>query len=85
MQFKKMILYGMVRGYVCLMTEHKREIMKEVHKTIYSVHPRSTKMYKDLKEYYWWNNMKREITDFVSKCLTCQLVKEKHQKPTRLL
>ncbi|XP_059669045.1 uncharacterized protein LOC132314167 [Cornus florida] len=26
-------------------------------------------MYRDLKEYYWWNNMKREIIEFVTKCL----------------
>ena len=25
--------------------------------------------------------MKKEITDFVSRCLTCQRVKEEHQKP----
>lgn len=65
--------------------ELKREIMEEAHETSYSVHPGSTKMYKDLKEYYWWNNMKREIANFVSKCLNCQLVKTEHQMPAELL
>ena len=29
--------------------------------------------------------MKREIAEFVSKCLTCQQIKIEHQKPTGLL
>ena len=38
-------------------------------------------MYKDLRENYWWPNMKNEIAKFVSKCLTCQKVNTKHQQP----
>lgn len=52
--------------------ELKRMILEEVNEATYAVHPDSTKMYKDLKETYWWNNMKHEIADFVSKCLTYQ-------------
>jgi hypothetical protein len=36
-------------------------------------------MYRDLKEYYWWPNMKREISEFVSNYEVCQ-VKIEHQK-----
>ena len=42
-------------------------------------------MYHDLKDTYWWNGMKKDITDFVSKCLTCQQVKLEHQRPSGLL
>ena len=42
-------------------------------------------MYKDLKEYYWWPGMKKDIALFVSKCLTCAKVKAEHQKPSGLL
>ena len=38
-------------------------------------------MYRDLWEVYWWNGMKRDIADFVSKCTNCQQVKVEHQKP----
>ena len=55
--------------------------MSEAHETPYSVHPGATKMYKDLKENFWWSNMKNEIADFVSKCLTCQKVKAEHRQP----
>ena len=37
----------------------KKEIMEEAYHTPYSMHPGSTKMYHDIRETYWWNNMKR--------------------------
>ncbi|KAL0536297.1 hypothetical protein IC582_025240 [Cucumis melo] len=49
------------------------------------MHPGSTKMYLDLKRVYWWRNMKREVAEFVSKCLVCQQVKAPRQKPAGLL
>jgi hypothetical protein len=42
-------------------------------------------MYMDLKELFWWNNMKREIAKYVSECHTCQKVKAEHQSPAGLL
>jgi len=36
-------------------------------------------MYKDLKKYFWWDNMKRKIADYVDKCVTYQRVKVEHQ------
>ncbi|GJR60471.1 putative reverse transcriptase domain-containing protein [Tanacetum coccineum] len=45
-------------------------IMHESHKSKYSIHPGSDKMYQDLKKLYWWPNMKAEIATYVSKCLT---------------
>ena len=39
----------------------KGEILKEAHNTSYTIHPGGTKMYQDLRETFWWNNMKREI------------------------
>nr|GEZ08097.1 putative reverse transcriptase domain-containing protein [Tanacetum cinerariifolium] len=60
-------------------------IMHESHKSKYSIHPGSDKMYQDLKKLYWWPNMKAEIATYVSKCLTCAKVKIKYQKPSGLL
>ncbi|GKD94359.1 putative reverse transcriptase domain-containing protein [Tanacetum coccineum] len=57
-------------------------IMHESHKSKYSIHPGSDKMYQDLKKLYWWLNMKADIATYVSKCLTCAKVKAKHQKPS---
>ena len=57
----------------------KKQTLSEAHETPYSVHPGASKMYKDLRENYWWPSMKNEIADFVSKCLTYQKVKAEYR------
>nr|GFA73576.1 putative reverse transcriptase domain-containing protein [Tanacetum cinerariifolium] len=59
-------------------------IMYESHKSKYSIHPGSKKMYQDVKKLYWWRNMKADIATYVSKCLTCARVKAEHQRPSGL-
>ncbi|KAL0534457.1 hypothetical protein IC582_028748 [Cucumis melo] len=63
----------------------KTELLSEAHSSPFSMHPSSTKMYQDLKRIYWWRNMKREVAEFVSRCLVCQQVKAPRQKPAGLL
>nr|GEX92740.1 hypothetical protein [Tanacetum cinerariifolium] len=60
-------------------------VMHESHKSKYSIHPGSNKMYQDLKPLYWWPNIKADIATYVSKCLTCAKVIAKNQKPFGLL
>ena len=50
----------------------KIELLTEAHSFPFSIHPGSTKMYQNLKRVYWWRNIKREVGDFVSKCLVWQ-------------
>jgi len=57
----------------------KGEVLKEAHETKLVIHLGSTKMYRDLKESYWWPKMKREIAEYVAKCAICQQVKVEHQ------
>jgi hypothetical protein len=59
-------------------------IMREAHDSRYSIHPGSTKMYKDLKTRYWWKDM-RDIAHYMACCDTCSRVKIEHQKPAGLL
>ena len=73
------------RLWVPNVPELRGEILQEAHLSRYSIHPGSDKMYKDLKEYYWWPNMKEEVTEWVLKCLTCQKVKAERQRPGGLL
>ena len=56
--------------------------MTEAHATPYSIHQGATKKYKDLKESFWWPSMKGNVAKFVEKCLVCQKIKAKHQRPT---
>ncbi|GJS14048.1 putative reverse transcriptase domain-containing protein [Tanacetum coccineum] len=60
-------------------------ITHESHKSKYSIHPGSDKIYQDMKKLYWWPNMKADIATYVSKCLTCVKVKAEHQRPSGLL
>ncbi|GKB17735.1 putative reverse transcriptase domain-containing protein [Tanacetum coccineum] len=57
-------------------------IMHESHKSKYSIHLGSKKMYQDMKKLYWWPNIKADITTYVSKCLTYVKVKAEHQRPS---
>ena len=71
------------RGRVCVPSdaEMRRLILEEGHKSCLSLHPGMTKMYKDLKDNFLWQGMKKEVAQFVSACLTCQKAKVEHQKP----
>eukprot|EP00261_Vitis_vinifera_P040692 XP_019081935.1 PREDICTED: uncharacterized protein LOC109124301 [Vitis vinifera] len=60
----------------------RRELLKEAHCSKFAIHPGGTKMYKDLRQNYWWSGMKRDIAQFVAQCLVCQQVKAEHQRPT---
>ncbi|XP_070023245.1 uncharacterized protein [Nicotiana sylvestris] len=55
-------------------------IMTDTHTSRYSTHPGSTKMYHDLKEVYWWNDMNKNKADFVTGCPNCQQVRGEHQR-----
>ena len=55
------VLYFMDRIWTPKFGGFREVVMNEAHKTRYSIHPNSYKMYLDLKKLYWWPNMKAEI------------------------
>ncbi|GKC24638.1 putative reverse transcriptase domain-containing protein [Tanacetum coccineum] len=75
----------LLSDYDCEIRGLRDLVMHESHKSKYSIHPESDKMYQDLKLLYWWPNMKSDIATYVSKCLTCAKVKAEHQKLSGLL
>ncbi|KAJ9535195.1 hypothetical protein OSB04_un001722 [Centaurea solstitialis] len=79
------VCYFKGRIWIPRVEQLRKMIMDEAHQSKYSIHPGSDKMYKGLKEHYWWPGMKRDIATYVSKCLTCAKVKAEHKKPSGLL
>ncbi|GKD91675.1 putative reverse transcriptase domain-containing protein [Tanacetum coccineum] len=54
-------LYVAERIWVPVYGNLRRLIMKEAHTSKYSVHPGADKMYYDLRDLYWWPEMKKDI------------------------
>ncbi|XP_016164837.1 uncharacterized protein LOC107607388 [Arachis ipaensis] len=75
------------KGRICIpdVGSLRQDLLSEAHNSGLSIHPRSTKMYYDLKRMFWWPGMKGDVATVVSKCLTCQKVKIEHQKPSGML
>ncbi|GJV50611.1 putative reverse transcriptase domain-containing protein [Tanacetum coccineum] len=48
------------RSWIPCFGDLRALIMHNSHKSKYSIHPGSDKMYQDLKKLYWWPNMKAE-------------------------
>ncbi|XP_070054344.1 uncharacterized protein [Nicotiana tomentosiformis] len=68
------------RGYLCVpdVVGLRDRITSKAYYSWYSIHPGSTKMYHDIKDVYWGNDMKKNITEFVAQCPSCQQVKVDH-------
>nr|GEW05352.1 hypothetical protein [Tanacetum cinerariifolium] len=73
------------RSWVPCYGDLQTVIMHKSHKSKYSIHPGSDKMYQDMKKLYWWPNIKADIATYVSKCFTCAMVKAEHQRSSGLL
>ena len=65
-----------IKGRVCVprVDDLIHTILTEAHSSRYSIHPGATKIYRDLKQHFWWSRMKRDIVDFVAQCPNCQQV-----------
>ena len=79
------VLYYKDRVCVPDYNDLRKSILEEAHSGSFAIHPGSTKMYRDLRMSFWWSGMKRDVSEFVTKCLVCQRVKAEHQVPSGLL
>src|SRR3954470_10063720 len=59
----------------------RQQILREAHESAYSIHPVSTKMYRDLKTTFWLPGMRKDIAYYVASCDICNRFKAEHQKP----
>ncbi|XP_022852559.1 uncharacterized protein LOC111374158 [Olea europaea var. sylvestris] len=60
----KVLIY---KGRICVPKDEglRKEILEEAHSTAYTAHLGGTKMYLDLRNIFWWRNMKRKIGLFI--------------------
>ncbi|KAA3461860.1 reverse transcriptase [Gossypium australe] len=64
------------RGRICVPRDEelRKFILREAHNSSYAMHPGGNKMYRDLRELYWWSGLKCEVTEFVGKCLSERVI-----------
>ena len=76
-----------MKGRICVpdVPELKREVLDECHKSKFNIHLGVNKMYRDVKRTFWWKTMKRDISIYVSRCATCQQIKNDQKKVAGLL
>lgn len=60
--------------------ELRREILEETHKSDFTIHPGSSKIYQDLKKNFWRAGIKKDIVEFMPRCVLCQQVKIEHKR-----
>jgi hypothetical protein len=71
--------------YIPNCDELKRLIMDELHKRPYTSHPGYQNMITDTRKQFYWPGLKKDIANYLAKCLECQQVKAEHRHPTGLL
>jgi hypothetical protein len=71
-----------LRDRICVPQDQgiRAEILDEAHNSKYAIHPGCTKMYQDLRDRFWWNDMRTDIAEFVAKCDICRRIKAEHQR-----
>ncbi|KAA3477757.1 integrase [Gossypium australe] len=66
-------------GCLCVLEDEdlKHLILTEVHNSPFSMHPSGNKMYQDLRVLYWSPGLKKDVANFVGRCLVCQRVESR--------
>jgi hypothetical protein len=57
--------------YVPSDQEFKMEILKEMHNMVYAGHPGYQKTVAAVKSHYFWPGMKKEISEYITRCMEC--------------
>ncbi|GJV96696.1 putative reverse transcriptase domain-containing protein [Tanacetum coccineum] len=70
------VIYLKGRAWIPKVGNLREVILDEAHRSRYLIHPGADKMYQDIKEYYSWPCMNKDIALYVGKCLTYAKVKD---------
>ena len=75
------------KNIICIpnVADLRRVFMDEIHQAPYSCHPGYQKMIAIGRMQYFWPRMKKDIAEYISKCMKCEQVKVEHKHPAGLL
>jgi len=79
------MLYFNKKLYVPNSNNLKNLILDEFHTSHYTGHPGYQKMVTALRKDYFWPRMKKQVIEYLARCLECQQIKAEHQHPAGLL
>ena len=63
-------------GRLCVPQDEslRKTILEDSHRSMMTIHPGGDKMYREMKRVFFWAGMKKDVSEFVSRCLVCQQV-----------
>ena len=64
--------------YIPNVAELRRVVMDEIHQAPYSGQPGYQKTIATAKKQYFWLGMKKDMAEYISRCMKCQQVKVEH-------
>ena len=67
------------RIYIPNVVDLRRVVMDEIHQAPYSSHPGYEKIIAITRKKYFWPGMKKDMAEYISRCVKCQQVKVEHQ------
>jgi hypothetical protein len=73
------------RIYVPSSGELSNLILKEMHDFPYAGHPGYQKTITAVRSQFFWLGMKKDVADYIARCMECQKVKAEHRHPMGLL
>ena len=73
------------RIYIANVADLRRVVMDEIHQAPYSGHPGYQKTIPTARKQCFWPRMKKDMAEYISRCMKCQQVKVEHQHLVALL
>ena len=73
------------RIYVPSSGELRNLVLKEMHDVPYAGHTGYQNKITAVRSHLFWLGMKKDVADYITRCMECQKVKAEHRHPTGLL
>jgi hypothetical protein len=73
------------RIYVSSSRELRNLVLKEIHNVPYVGHLGYQKTIVAVRIQFFWPRMKKDVVDYIARCMECHRVKSKHRHPKGLL